>query len=74
VKDALTDEIIHECDFAARANASTLVADLPIYYSDRRILIFEWETGEDRGFNHYVCGYPPISLETYKKFLKRIGY
>ena len=74
VKDAHSGELVHECDFVAVANASTLIAKLPIYYSDRRILIFEWVMDGESGFNHYVCGYPPISLEEYKKFLERIGY
>ena len=73
VKDAMTDEVIHECDFVAAVNASTCIAKLPIYYSDKRILAFEWTVGSERGFNHYVCGYPPLSLPLYKEFIKRIG-
>lgn len=73
IKDAMTDELVYECDFAAAVNTSTRIAELPIYYSDRRILVFEWVIDGERGFNHYVCGYPPLSLSDYKEFIKRIG-
>ena len=73
IKDAHTDEVIHECDFVAKANASTLVASLPIYYSDKRALIFEWVEDGKSGFNHYVCGYPPFSLDEYKQLIKRMS-
>jgi beta-mannosidase len=73
VKDAFTDEIIHECDFIAEVNTSTLIAQLPIYYSDRRMLLFEWTQNGESGFNHYVCGYPPLSLNEYKKLIKKMS-
>ncbi len=71
VKNALTNEIIHQCDFSAKENASTLIASVPVYYAEQKILIFEWEVNGARGFNHYLCGYPPISLEMYKTFLQK---
>ncbi|MBE6551430.1 MAG: glycoside hydrolase family 2 [Ruminococcaceae bacterium] len=71
VKDALTGEIIRNCEFEAKENASTHIASLPVFYSEHRILIFEWEINGERGFNHYLCGYPPISLQMYKEFLQK---
>ena len=73
VKDAGSDELIYECDFAAGVNTSTLIAELPIYYSDRRILMLEWTVDGECGFNHYVCAHPPLSLADYKEFIGRIG-
>ena len=70
VKDAFTDEVIHECDFKAEVNTSTLIARLPLYYSERRMLLLEWVENGQSGFNHYVCGYPPFSLEEYKKLIE----
>lgn len=70
VKDALSNEIIYQCDFSATENTSIKIASVPIYYSDRKILVFEWEVNGEQGFNHYLCGYPPISLEMYKTFLQ----
>ena len=72
VKDASTDEIIYKGDFKAEINTSTLIAELPIYYSEKRVLIFEWEYNGEAGFNHYLCGYPPFSLEMYKSAMKKI--
>ena len=69
VKNAHTGEIIHECDFKADLNTSTLIARLPVYYSDKRMLLLEWCVDGESGYNHFVCGYPPISLDDYKKLL-----
>ena len=71
VKDAETDEIIYESDFSAKENSSTHIATLPVYYSEQKILIFEWTANGESGFNHYLCGYPPISLNMYTKIMKK---
>jgi beta-mannosidase len=71
VSDAETDELLLECDFCAAANTSTRIARIPIFYSEQRYLIIEWEAGEHSGKNHYLCGYPPISFERYKRFLDK---
>ena len=73
VKDSKDDSVIYECDFTAAANASTLIARLPLYYSEHKILIFEWSVGEERGFNHYLLGNPPISLDDYRDVMERYG-
>lgn len=73
VRDATTDELVYEGDFTAPANTSTRIANLPTYYSEQKILIFQWEIGEESGWNHYLCGYPPISLTMYQKVLKKYG-
>jgi beta-mannosidase len=71
VKDAMTDEILYEGDFKAEVNTTTKLLDLPLYYSEKRVLIFEWKTENENGFNHYFFGYPPISLKLYKSFLAK---
>ena len=73
VKDSKDGSVIYECDFTAAANASTLIARLPLYYSEHKILIFEWSVGEERGFNHYLLGNPPISLDDYCDVMERYG-
>ena len=73
VKDSKDDSVIYECDFTAAKNASTLIARLPLYYSEHKILIFEWSVGEERGFNHYLLGNPPISLDDYRDVMERYG-
>ena len=71
VRDAHTDTVLHECDFCAEINTATKIADIPVYYSEQKILIFEWEINGERGFNHYLCGYPPFSLEAYKAVMEK---
>ena len=63
IKDAETDEVLYESDFTAGENSTTALTALPLYYSEKKILIFEWSANGEAGFNHYLCGYPPISLE-----------
>ena len=71
VKDAESGEILHGSDFVAEKNASTLLVNLPSYYSDKRMLIIEWEIDGEFGYNHYMCGYPPFSFEFYKEMIKK---
>ena len=72
VTDALTDETLYEGSFVAPANTSTLIARLPIYYSEQRMLIFRWDADGERGINHYLCGTPAFSLDTYREWMKRL--
>ena len=71
VEDAESGEIIYECDFAVGVNQVKCITKLPVYYSDHKILIFKWVANGDEGYNHYLCGYPPISLEKYVKLMKK---
>ena len=71
VKDAESGEILHGADFSIEKNCTSLLTKLPIYYSDKKMLIFEWEVDGVYGINHYMCGYPPFSLEFYKKMIRK---
>ena len=71
VKDAMTDEVIFKGDFTAKANTATLIKSLPAVCCENKILIFEWEAEGEKGFNHYLCDFPPISFEKYCDFLKK---
>ena len=73
VRDSSDGSVIHECDFCAKPNASTLIAKLPVYYSDRKVLIFEWVADGETGFNHYLCSDLPISLEEYRDVMVKYG-
>ena len=73
VKDAATDAILHEGDFTAPSNASTRLVKLPLYFSEHKLLIIEWEADGELGFNHYLCGFPPFSLDKYKNIMERYG-
>ncbi len=71
VKNALSNEIVCQCAFSAKENTSNLITSVPTYYSEQKILVFEWEVNGVQGFNHYLCGYPPIPFKMYKEFLKK---
>ena len=68
VIDAESGKTLHGTDFEAKANTSTVIARLPIFYSEKKMLIFRWELDEECGYNHYLCGYPPFSLDFYMSF------
>ena len=71
VSDAESGEILLEGAFSVEPNTSTRVSSIPIFYSEQRFLIIEWETNDGEcGRNHYLCGYPAISFARYKSFLE----
>lgn len=73
VTDAETNEILLDKDFAAEVNTSTCIGEIPLFYSEHRVLLIRWDVNGESGFNHYLCGYPPIDLNWYKTFVKELG-
>lgn len=71
VTDTSNDEILLETEFKIGENTSEKIAQIPLYYSDKKILVFEWETAEGCGRNHYLCGYPPVLLDDYKAAIEK---
>ena len=71
VRDADSGEVILECDFDICENTSNVIAKIPVYYSEQRIFIFEWCANGECGINHYLLGYPPISLDKYAETIKK---
>ena len=70
ITDAESGEEIYSADFLAPQNATRRLANLPLYYSDQKILLFKWETEDGCGWNHHLCGYPPFSFARYRRFLE----
>jgi beta-mannosidase len=71
VRDAESGAVMYECDFVAELNTSTKISELDVATREHWMLIFEWECGDEKGFNHYLCKNPPISLEKYKTLMKK---
>jgi beta-mannosidase len=70
--DADTEEILFERDFEAGANRSTPITKLPLFYSEKRLLIFDWTLDDGEvGRNHYLTGFPPFSLEKYLSWIEK---
>ena len=74
IRDASDNSVIKELEFTAKENASTKVFNMPLYYSDKKVLIFEWEADGVHGWNHYVCGYPPFNLQEYKEIMRKYNF
>ena len=72
ITDAKTGKVLREFDFHAPANASTKITTLPLYYSDKTMLILDWklENG-DYGRNHFLVGYPPFDLRQYLEWANK---
>ena len=71
VKGAFSGEIIYACSFYAPKNASSHIATLNIDDLNEKMLIFEWNIGDESGKNHYLCTEPPIDLDMYKQFIEK---
>ncbi len=41
-------------------------------YSDQRMLLIEWTIDGQKSYNHYLCGFPAFSLETYTEWLHKL--
>ncbi len=66
VKNIDTGEILLSGDFCAEENSNTLLGRIPIMYSDKGMLLMEWNIGGERHFNHYLYGAPAFDLAQYK--------
>ena len=79
VYDAKTEEVLFEGSFNAEENTSTQICAIPVFYSDKKILIIEWTLDKEypiehvpaNGRNHYLCGFPPFDLDTYRELVER---
>lgn len=72
ITDAETGEVMREFCFTAPKNASTRITTLPLFYSDHKMLIIDWELeGGECGRNHFLVGYPPFDLKKYLEWAKK---
>lgn len=71
VKDAEDGSILMQGNFKAGMNRNTSLGKLDLFYSDKKMLIAEWEVDGVGGFNHYLAGYPPFNLRKYKDLMEK---
>lgn len=71
VFDVDTGETLLKGDFNAPKNATSAIGKVYTEYCERKMLKIEWNVNGVRGFNHYLCGYPPFSLEKYAEWMKK---
>ena len=73
VIDADTGEVLSSGFFHAGKNGTYKAAEFPVFYSEQKMLLIEWEINGEKGFNHYLCGYPAFSLQKYKEWVEKLG-
>ena len=73
VSDADTGEVLSSGFFHAGKNGTYKAAEFPVFYSEQKMLLIEWEINGEKGFNHYLCGYPAFSLQKYKEWVEKLG-
>lgn len=73
VMDGQTKEVVFESDFTASANSSACIGQIPVFYSEHKMLLIQWVADGQSGFNHYLCGYPPFDLSWYQKMAEEFG-
>ena len=73
VTDADTGDVLAAGDFKVGVNGAFCVAEFPVFYSEQKMLLIEWEANGEKGFNHYLCGYPAFSLEKYRGWVEKLG-
>ena len=68
IYDAETKETVFSSDFSVGENGAFDIGFVDVSDEKQRLLIIEWEINDESGFNHYLCGKQPISLEKYKSY------
>lgn len=74
VTDLETDEVVFQKEFTAGANCNTTLGTIPAFYSDKGMLLIEWELHNgEKHFNTYLYGTPGFDLQKYKGWLAKIN-
>lgn len=73
VYDIDTNEVLLSGECTVGENGSRKLGEIPIMYSEKRMLVIKWSANGKEGFNHYTCGMPAFSFERYKNWLKKLG-
>lgn len=72
VTDAETGAELLSGDFSADKNSNLILGRIPLYYSDKGMLIIKWEINGKHFVNHYLYGMPAFSIEDYKRWAEKI--
>ena len=72
VKDVETGKVFHSGDFIVKPGTNETLCEIPLFYSEKGMLLIEWEINGEKFTNHYLYGMPGFSLESYKKWYEEI--
>ena len=73
VRRADDPELLLERTLTVPANHSVQAGRIRSFASDQTLYLLTWEMGGATFGNHYLSGWPPFSLETYRHWLKAIA-
>lgn len=73
VQDADSQEMVVAGNFTVAANQNWRVGRIRTYASDQRLYLITWQVDGQTYGSHYLAGYPPISLERYRRWLPAIA-
>ena len=59
-------------EFLVKPGTNEVLCEIPLFYSDKGMLIMEWFVEGVRYVNHYLYGYPGFDLEKYKTWFAKI--
>ena len=65
-------KIIKEGSFTVQPGTNEELCRIPLFYSEKGMLLMEWETDGKRYINHYLYGLPGFDLEKYREWFEKI--
>lgn len=72
VKNLETEEVLLSGSFRVAPNSNAHLGRVPVMYSDKGMLLMEWQIGEEKFFNHYLYGMPGFDLKKYKEWFDKL--
>ena len=71
VTDAETGKEYLNGEFFIKENSSLTLGEIPLYYSDKGMLIIKWFINGKHYVNHYLYGMPPFNDKDYKRWSEK---
>lgn len=71
VYDIDDGNVLANGSFSVNPNANKAVAKIPLFYSEHKFLVIEWEIDGKKYYNHYLCGMPGFNFDDYKRWLNK---
>ena len=72
VKDLETEELVLSVHFTVAPNSNAHLGRVPVMYSEKGMLLLEWQIDGENYFNHYLYGMPGFDLKKYKAWFEKL--
>lgn len=73
VKDIESGKVLAEGAFDVLPDCNTILDRIPMMYSEKGMLLIEWQIGTEKFFNHYLYGMPGFELSKYKEWFETLS-